>query len=114
MILTCDQKCCKKKGFAVSYHLIDTRFALLSYKLLNVHDDPRLAKWNYTLPNHDDGFSIDKLYNFLTVINDAYGQDINRQKQIRSMVDAIFKDFYIIQKRNLQIFIYFYVLPFLI
>lgn len=67
---------------------------------------------DYKFTNHVDGFDVNELVLVLHRIYHQYGTKILRMKELMNAINALFNEFYHIQKYNLFVFLIFFAFPF--
>ena len=77
----------EEKEIPVKHFYIDVRMIYIKRKLRPISRDPTTE---LVLSNNEEGFSMYQLSKFLSKLNDLFGHDIEKQREIRNLIDSIF------------------------
>jgi hypothetical protein len=113
LIIANDIKDTSDKNIPVKHFFIDFRNMLLKPKLEKLMGGKVSEHSEFDICNvSEDGLSLFELCELINIINEAYGEEIENQTDLRHVIDAIFDKNSWIMRYQFRIFALGFFLPF--
>ena len=99
-----------EKEIPVKHFFLDFRMLYLKRKLRIICGDPNFEA---VLSDNDEGLSLYQLSKFVRKLNIEYSDDIEKQREVRKIIDSIFFQTSWVIKAQLAIYFTFFFIPFI-
>lgn len=102
------------KDIPVKHHWVDSRALFIRGKIEETFEPEARTNRDYKIPTDEEGFSPYSFSKFMNEINKVYGKDIEKQREVRHIIDATFLKYNWIIKSQFFIFTLGFLVPFII